>query len=337
MPPPKLTDQQFREAWIACGGQAAVLAKQHGYTGVRGVYDRRNHLEQKYGWHLPSGGAHSGFNRGDAGQPANDYLKRHTVDSFTGVCVVFSDAHYHPGIGATVAHRAMLEVIRDLKPKMIVANGDIFDGARLSRFPRNGWEEQPRVTDELAEVQERMAEIRHACRSANLIRTVGNHCIRYDRHLATHASDLEGVQGMRLADHLPAWKECMSVFVNGHTMIKHRFNGGIHAAYNNTLKAGTNIVTGHTHLLEVKPWGDYRGRRYGVQTGALADPDAPAFQYIEDAPTAWCSGFAVLTYDKHGNLLPPELCEVIDGVAVFRGKAVARDPKKARKNGLLAA
>jgi len=119
--------------------------------------------------------------------------------------------------------------------------------------------------------------------------------------------------------------------------VKHRFNGGIHAAYQNTLKAGTNIVTGHTHYLEVKPWGDYRGRRYGVQTGTLAEPDSPAFSYCEDAPTAWCSGFAVLTYDKYGNLLPPELLEVIDGVAVFRGKAVVRDTKKARKNGLLAA
>lgn len=323
----KLTDEEFREAWIASGGQAAVLMRNYGYLNVRGIYDRRNALEKRHGWHLPSGNENGGFNRGDAGQPANDYLKRHTIDGFTGVCIVFSDAHYHPGIGATVAHRAMLEVIRDLKPKMVVANGDIFDGARLSRFPRNGWEEQPRVSDELAEVQERMAEIRHAYRSAKLIRTVGNHDIRYDRHLSTHASDLEGVQGMRLADHLPVWKECMSVFINGHTMVKHRFNGGIHAAYNNTLRAGTNIVTGHTHYLEVKPWGDYRGRRYGVQTGTLAEPDSPAFGYTEDAPTAWCSGFAVLTFDRHGALLPPELCEVIEGAALFRGKAIVNGRK----------
>jgi len=327
---PKLTDQQFRDAWIACGGQAAVLATQHGYTNVRGIYERRNALERRYGWHLPSGGLGGGHHRGDAGTPVNEYLKRHTVDGFSGVCVVFSDAHYHPGIGSTTAHRALLEVIKELKPKMVIANGDIFDGARLSRFPRNGWEEQPRVSDELTEVQDRMAEIRHAYRSATLIRTCGNHDIRYDRHLATHASDLEGVQGMRLADHLPQWRECMSVFINGHTMVKHRFNGGIHAAYQNTLKAGTNIVTGHTHYLEVKPWGDYRGRRYGVQTGTLAEPDSPAFGYVEDGPTAWCSGFAVLTFDRQGVMLPPELCEVIEGVALFRGRPIVDGRKKAR-------
>lgn len=326
----KLTDEQFRQAWIDSGGRAAVVALQHGYTNVRGIYDRRNYLERKHGWHLPSAGLDGKIGRGDAGAPANEYLKRHTIDGFTGVCVVFSDAHYHPGIGSTVAHRAMLEVIRDLKPRMIIANGDIFDGARLSRFPRNGWEEQPRVSDELEEVQERMAEIRHACRSATLIRTNGNHDIRYDRHLSTHASDLEGVQGMRLADHLPAWKECMSVFINGHTMVKHRFSGGIHAAYNNTLRAGTNMVTGHTHYLEVKPWGDYRGRRYGVQTGTLAEPNSPAFSYIEDAPTAWCSGFVVLTFDRDQRLLHPEIAEVIDQRCFFRGQVIVDGRKKAR-------
>jgi hypothetical protein len=35
----------------------------------------------------------------------------------------------------------------------------------------------------------------------------------------------------------------------------------------------------------------------------------------------WCSGFAVLTF-RNGKLLPPELCEVIDGVAYFRGEEV---------------
>ncbi len=313
--PATLTDKEWLAAWAASGGSPARMAEATGIS-VRHIYTRRNSLSQRHALDLPSN------------DNPNEYLQRITLDSFTGTAVVFSDCHYWPGQGATVAHKALVEVVKDLKPKLLVGNGDLFDGARISRFPRTGWEEQPRLSDELDEAKERLAEVRHACLRATSIRTVGNHCIRFDRHLSNNASEFEGIHGTRLADHLPAWKECMSLFVNGHTMIKHRFNGGVHAAYNNTLKAGTNIVTGHTHHLEVKPWADYNGRRYGVQTGAIADIAGPQFGYTEDNPTPWCSGFAVLTFDGGGRLIMPDLCEVIDGVAWFRGQKVAGKRQK---------
>jgi hypothetical protein len=40
-----------------------------------------------------------------------------------------------------------------------------------------------------------------------------------------------------------------------------------------------------------------------------------------DGPPPGCSGFAVLTI-RDGQLLPPELVEVIDGRACFRGSYV---------------
>jgi len=106
------------------------------------------------------------------------------------------------------------------------------------------------------------------------------------------------------------------------TIVKHRFAGGIHATYNNTLKSGRSIVTGHLHSLNVRAWTDYNGTRFGVDTGTLADPDHDAFDYTEDNPKDWRSGFAVLTYRK-GKLLWPELCYVDNGVAYFRGEAIA--------------
>jgi hypothetical protein len=104
-------------------------------------------------------------------------------------------------------------------------------------------------------------------------------------------------------------------------MVKHRHHNGIHATYNNTLKGGRTIVTGHLHRLAVTPWADYNGRRWGVDTGTLSDPLSPQFDYGENNPTPHTSGFAVLTF-KDGRLLPPELVEVLDGVAYFRGSAV---------------
>jgi hypothetical protein len=327
MPHATITDREFANAWREAGGEATAVAKMLGMS-VRGIYRKRNAVEAAIGVQLPSAGNGNGYHRGDAGVEPNDYLQKLTIDGITGTVIVSSDHHYWPNQPPSLAHRALVEVTKELKPKVSILNGDVFDGARLSRFPRNGWEYQPKVRDELEEAKERVAEIRHAYRGAQTFRTIGNHCIRFDRYLATNAGEMEQVAGARLADHLNAWKECVSIFINGHTMIKHRFHGGIHAAYNNTLRAGTNIVTGHTHHLEVRPWADYRGRRYGVQTGAIADIDGPQFSYTENNPTPWCSGFAVLTFDKSGRLLMPEICEVIEGAAYFRGQIVVSDRKK---------
>jgi hypothetical protein len=138
--------------------------------------------------------------------------------------------------------------------------------------------------------------------------------------LAQNSPEYEGVLS-RLEDRFSDWEFAWSLRVNDSMMIKHRYHNGIHATYNNTLKSGYSIVTGHLHRLAVTPWADYNGRRWGVDTGTLSNPLSPQFDYGENNPTPHTSGFAVLTY-KDGQLLPPELCEVINDVAYFRGKEV---------------
>lgn len=318
------TDKQFIDLWESTGGRAKVVAEKMGGLNLRGVYKRRNNIEKRHKIKLPSGGEAGRIGRGDAGGSPIPYNPRLAINGLHGRVVVFSDAHFWNGWSKTPAYKGLLNVIRELKPKVIVANGDVLDGAKISRFPPDGWDKRPRMADELEEVKERMAEIRHAYRGARTVRTIGNHDTRFDRHLAVNSSEFEGIYGFRLKEHLPAWEETISLFINRNCMVKHRFHGGIHSSYNNTLRAGTSIVTGHTHLLEVKPWSDYRGRRYGVSTGTIADINGPQFAYTEDNPTNWCSGFAVLNFDRDGNLLYPELAEVIDGRCYFRGEVIAR-------------
>jgi hypothetical protein len=103
-------------------------------------------------------------------------------------------------------------------------------------------------------------------------------------------------------------------------VIKHRYKGGAHAPFNNTITAGVSIITGHLHSQKVSPFSDYNGTRYGVDTGCLADPYHDAFQdYTEDNPKDWRSGFCVLTFHD-GCLLPPELVTKWDEHHVyFRG------------------
>ncbi len=317
----------FINTWNAVNGEAQRVAETLGIS-LRAVYERRARLETLMGVHLPSAGANGQAGRGDAGKPAYNYTPRLNIEGFTGTLVSFSDCHWWPGISKTVAFKALLEVVKEIKPKIIVGNGDLLDGARISRFGRSDWSETPTVDAELEEVKERCADIRHSFRGARLIRTIGNHDQRFDKILANKVSEFEDVAGFRLADHLKEWEEIMSVWVNGHTVLKHRWHGGIHTAWQNVLKSGVTMVTGHTHVLEVKPFTDYRGTRWGCQDGTLADPGGPQFSYAEDNPSQGAAGFVVMTFLPDGRTLDPETCRVIDGTAWFRGQKVVSERKK---------
>lgn len=317
----KLSDSEFSALWSRHGG-ARKMAEATGMD-QSSLLKRRKAMERR-GIRLetrpaPGYESRTPIEWRDAGWT---FPREQRLDLSDGSIIVSSDHHYWPG-EPSIAHRALLEVIREVKPRVKVLNGDVFDGVSVCRHPPFGWSHRPKVIDELHACQERAGEIEQALpRGCERIWNVGNHDIRFERKLVTDAADYEGLPGFRLADHFPGWEFGWSLLVNGRVMIKHRNAGGVHAAYNNTMKGGLSIVTGHTHLLEVKPWGDYTGRRWGVQTGTLADVRGPQFEYMENGPTAACSGFAVLTF-VDGQLAPPELCEVIDGRAWFRGRTIA--------------
>lgn len=254
------------------------------------------------------------------------FPREKSVEIHTGSVVVFSDAHYWPG-EPSLAHKALLAVIRKVKPRLIIANGDIFDGASTSRHDPFGWSNRPSAKEEIEVCQQRLHEVELAApRGCELVWNIGNHDTRFERVLCSKVPEFAALNMMRLADHFPNWSLRWSTWINRGSvtpvMVKHRYAGGVHAGYNNAMKGGVTMVTGHTHSLEAKPWGDYTGRRWGVQTGCVADHHGPAFEYTENSPSPACSGFAVITF-RDGELMPPELCECIRGKALFRGEVVA--------------
>lgn len=315
MPAPKCSDQEFIKVFQELQGTRPVAAR----IGMsrENVQRRRRSIEKKYGIILPVADHRPAYNTAVIPEHQKARVDYKLSD---GQIVVFSDAHYFPD-EITTAHRGLVAVIQELKPAAVVCNGDAFDGATISRHPRIGWDNRPKVKDELQAVQDRLGEIEAVSGSAKLFWPLGNHCARFETRLAAMAPEYEGVSGFTLKDHFPRWIPCWAVMVNGNTIIKHKYHNGIHAAYNNALKAGTSIVTGHLHSLKVTPWTDYNGDRYGVDTGTLADPYGEQFEsYMECNPRNWRSGFAVLTYSK-GKLMPPELAQVIEeGKLFFRGK-----------------
>lgn len=243
----------------------------------------------------------------------------------SGCVIVFNDAHYYPGRPST-AHRAMIECIKEFRPRGIVANGDIFDGASISRHPRIGWDSKPSVKGEIDAVTERLGEIEDACGDyAWKVWTLGNHDTRLESFLSANAGQFQGVKGFTLKDQFPNWDYAWRLDINpgedSMTIVKHRWKNGVHAVHGNARDAGCHMVTGHLHAQNVARWTDARGTRYGVDPGCLADVRGEhATDYLEDGLTQWRSGFALLTY-RNGRLLTPELVSVVsEGVVEFRGK-----------------
>jgi len=286
---------------------------------IRGIQARRNSLEGRYAIHLLT------IQGKDRVDPAPQRLD---LGILNGTVLVFSDAHFFPGLRST-AYDGLIWAIKEFDDlKAVVANGDVFDGAGgISRHPRIGWSKAPSVIEELKACELAMGEIEDEAKNVNksikLIWPMGNHDARFETFLAANAPHYEHVKGFSLKDHFPAWQPCWSVWMNEQTVVKHRWKGGNFAVYNNTLHSGTNFVTGHLHSMKVIPHTNFNGTTYGVDTGTLANPLGPQFRdYTEEAPLNWRSGFAVLTFHK-GRLLYPELVSVYDKDHIeFRGKVI---------------
>jgi predicted phosphodiesterase len=310
----KVNDEDFIRLWYELKSATKVSARIG--LDVRNVHGRRRNIENKYKIRLVSETTRI---------PefyVRDHMSRMDVDLDNAVIFVASDAHYWPD-EISVAHKAFVKLVKKHKPDLVVMNGDAVDGASISRFAKAGYDTHklPTVKEELECVADRLGEIEKVAGSAKCIFTMGNHDMRFEAKLANQAPEFEGVPGFSLKEHFPRWLFCMSLMINKNLMIKHRYHNGLHATYNNALKSGVSIVTGHLHRLQATIVSDYSGSRWGVDTGTLSETDGDHMSYGEDNPKNHCSGFAVLTI-KDGRLIQPEFCAVVDGVAYFRGQPV---------------
>jgi hypothetical protein len=235
-----------------------------------------------------------------------------------GTVLIGSDAHIWPGT-LTTAFRAFIEFSHSAD--FAILNGDVIDGAVISRWPVNGWEDRPSPAEEIIAAQLAVGAINAKIRR---IWTFGNHDWRLESYIAQHAPALKGLKGVHLKDWFPDWEPCWRVRINGNVNIKHRSPGA------NPLlrgrKAGQSIITGHLHSLNVVRWTDYSGDHFSVDTGTLAripgERHVPQFTgYTEDNPVDWASGFIILTF-YNSRLLWPEVVHVIDeeaGKVSWRG------------------
>ena len=227
----RLSDQEFVALFHKYKG-ISPMARAMGMDAPS-LHQRRRRLEKK-GIFLNSYDVRSPtFTR-------REHSPRVDLDLPNGVLMVASDAHYLPNVEST-AHRAFCAVAKKIKPFAFVMNGDLLDGGAISRFPRSSWEKAPSIKEEIEAVQNRLEEIQNASPRSKRWWTMGNHDMRFETKLANQVPEFEGVLGFALKDHFPQWNFTISLMVNNNLMIKHRFNNGVHATYNNTLRSA--IIT----------------------------------------------------------------------------------------------
>jgi predicted phosphodiesterase len=313
------SDKEFIKIWQKLGSPTLV-AKEIGMN-PRSAMNRRAAVEARYNIELTT---HNSQRDPKKEKPKKVDLAAHNVRRGIDIdkvkrVIIFSDAHFTDT--TTTAFKALLKFIDHFKPEVIICNGDAFDGQVLSRFPSINYDQKPTVLEELNACRYHLDEIEKVrpagCR---LIWTLGNHDMRYESWLVNKVPEYSGVDGFSLKYHFPNWETCWSFWIGEETVVKHRFKGGRTAGYSNLVAAGnTNIITGHTHVLCASPISNYQGNFWGVQSGCLADPMSPTFEYCEDSPKDWRSGFVMLSFDQ-GRMLMPELIMVCGEDEVeFRG------------------
>ncbi|MEY4263489.1 MAG: phage HINdeR [Pseudomonadota bacterium] len=316
-----ISDEEFIRVWRKLG--SPTLVGKHFGLNARSMIARRQSLELRHKIELPTFNSQREEKKV---KPKKINLAAHNVRRGIDVdkvkrVIVFSDAHFTDT--TTTAFKALLLMIKEFKPQVIICNGDAFDGQVLSRFPSINYDQKPTVLDELKACRYHLDEIaKNKPAGCRLIWTLGNHDMRYEAWLVNKVPEYSGVDGFSLKYHFPEWETCWSFWIGEDTVVKHRYKGGRMAGYNNlTAAMNTNIITGHTHVLCASPITGYQGTWWGVQTGCLANPLSSTFEYTEDSPKDWRSGFVMLSFDQ-GRMLMPELIMVTDeenGEFEFRG------------------
>lgn len=265
---------------------------------------RKNVIERDMGIILPVADHRARYNTAEIDNSRAVYKLR----ADDGRVLIGSDFHVWPGRQTTM-QRAFIAFAKKLKPAAVILNGDVFDGASISRHPSIGWEKKPTVRQELEAVGDWLGALTKAAGNSKRIWAAGNHDLRFESRVAANLPEFAGVQGVHLRDHFPEWEPCWRCDINDDVVVKHRGQGGEHADWNNVVKAGKTIVTGHDHRANVTAYRDYRGVRWGVRCGYMGESplDEQFVHYLEASETmAWIPAFVVLTF-VGGRLLWPEL------------------------------
>ena len=212
----------------------------------------------------------------------------------------------------------------------VIFNGDMFDCHALSKYTPNS--QRPlRWAEERILALAPIGILVHAFQSSNLIWHYGNHCVRPEKWISANAPQLQGLFDLETLLGIDqfdfGFPEDNRSIVGGSVLVKHGIRVSQNAAQSVTREVvdhGMSVVMGHVHRLGytavTKTVQRVHGEPhwFGVEQGCLANltPD-----YLEREQTAnWQHGAVILTEYKNMQTPIPEMVQIYDRVAFFRGQ-----------------
>ena len=212
-----VSDAQLIEAYQRLGSTLKVSKE----LGISDRSVRRRKVKLNHKLHIPITVTKPVFYR-------REHNARTDCTIENGVFLIGSDVHIWPG-ELTVGQKSFISVAESIQPSGIFLNGDVFDGAGISRWPKSSFGHKlPTVKEELDAVHLFLNQVKKASPFSKRWWLICNHDMRFESKLANLVPEFEGVPGFSLQEQFPEWPMSISMMVNNNLMIKHRYHNGIH-------------------------------------------------------------------------------------------------------------
>src|SRR5690606_12063218 len=214
---------------------------------------------------------------------------------------VLSDIHfpYHDRDALATA----LKYIKDFGANTIILNGDIVDCYQLSSFAKDPLARSFKYEIDL--VKAFFAELRRIFGDIEILYSIGNHEVRFERFMMDKASELKGLIDIEdifgfneyRIKHVPS-----EAFIKaGNLNILHghetKVGGSINHARNTMIKTGVSTLFGHFHRTQESLSKNLNGKVYGAYATGCMCKLKPKYMPIN----GWNHGFATVELEKGGN------------------------------------
>ena len=215
---------------------------------------------------------------------------------------IFGDVHapYHD----KKAVSCMLKALDVFKPDRVIDMGDFFDCYSVSAYKKDP-RRKARLVDEVNMAIPLLRTIEDAAGKADLIRLLGNHEDRLDRHLEepkNHA--LHGAVSLDSLADLSGWQ--VVGYERAIQLGKVRYTHdlgftGKYALQHTLHDAERSTVIGHTHQMGMVFEGRLSSKtRVCASFGWLGDPKKADYMHKDKKARYWCHGFGLAFVANNG-------------------------------------
>lgn len=332
--------QGLKERGCPCSLNAIRIALTD-RDGVEAHSKNSLHLPGKGGDSAPLSGAEAPQDSEHSSErPALHVKKLHvhvpnavTPASSNGMltAVLYGDTHLP--FQDDAALRVVAQVIRVVKPDVVVHMGDLMDAYHLSRFDKNP-KRIHTLQDEIDMARAHLASFRILAPKARFVFLEGNHSDRLRRALWSMPPQAEALMKLDAITNNLTWPKLLGLeelgiefipygeqsranifprFIVKHGTVVRQLSA--YTARAEWQKYGRSGASGHTHRLGMFMHRDHNGNHVWVETGCTCKLDP---EYAVDPD--WAQGCVVVTFEQKTGAFQVEPVYIHHGTTVFRGQ-----------------